>query len=533
MKPGGGANETFLLTAPPGVRTVAFKVTATSGSLSDGELRPLPVLPSRMHLVQSRFVTLRDGQKKELHFEDLAKGGDPTLVNEQMVVTVDAQLFYAVLEALPYLVNYPYECTEQTLNRFVSTGIVSSIFEKYPSVAAMAKELSKRDVRLETWDAADPNRKMTLEESPWLVDARGGQDAGHGLAKVLDPRVAKAEREAAIAKLRKAQTSIGGFPWWPGGPAVALHDRLHPPRPREGDGVRRRGPEGHGPAGLELRREALPRRPPRHDEEGLLLGDADLRQLRRELLPRPVLDGRRAHGGGAEGDPRLLLQALEAALALPQGIPRPDAEADGPREGRAARLRERHGLGEDDRGAGDLLGARGPLLALVQRHDRDAGVRPPDADRALAEGPAARRARPVALPEQEAEPVEVDPRDGRGPLLARPLPEDRGGARDARDDEGDGRRARDGVRVRARQVHREEEPGRHPGAAGRPEDDLDDHRREGGQGLRLRLGRVALLDREAPRGGPGRLLPRLAALLPAREHGKGVGPEAARRRHGR
>ncbi|MBI5446401.1 MAG: hypothetical protein HY900_34950, partial [Deltaproteobacteria bacterium] len=215
---GGGTNETFFLTAPPGVRTVAFKVTATSGSLSDGELRPLPVLPSRMHLVQSRFVTLREGQRKELRFEDLAKGGDSTLINEQMVVTVDAQLFYAVLEALPYLVNYPYECTEQTLNRFVSTGIVSSMFEKYPSVAAMAKEFSKRDVRLETWDAADPNRKMTLEESPWLVDARGGKDAGEGLAKVLDPRVAKAEREAAIAKLRKAQTSLGGFPWWPGGP---------------------------------------------------------------------------------------------------------------------------------------------------------------------------------------------------------------------------------------------------------------------------------------------------------------------------
>lgn len=215
---GGGTNQTFLLTAPPGVRTVAFKVTAASGNLSDGELRPLPVLPSRMHLVQSRFVTLREGQKKEMRFEDLAKGGDPTLINEQMVVTVDAQLFYGVLDALPYLVNFPYECTEQTLNRFVSTGIVSSMFEQYPSVAAMAKELSKRDVRLETWDAADPNRKMTLEESPWLVDARGGKDAGEGLAKVLDPRVAKAEREAALAKLRKAQTSIGGFPWWPGGP---------------------------------------------------------------------------------------------------------------------------------------------------------------------------------------------------------------------------------------------------------------------------------------------------------------------------
>jgi alpha-2-macroglobulin len=36
------------------------------------------------------------------------------LIHDQLVVTVDAQLFYSVLNALPYLVNYPYECTEQT-----------------------------------------------------------------------------------------------------------------------------------------------------------------------------------------------------------------------------------------------------------------------------------------------------------------------------------------------------------------------------------------------------------------------------------
>ena len=35
---------------------------------------------------------------------------------------------------------------------------------------------------------------------------------------MLDPRVAKAEREASLAKLGKAQTASGGFPWWPGGP---------------------------------------------------------------------------------------------------------------------------------------------------------------------------------------------------------------------------------------------------------------------------------------------------------------------------
>ena len=125
---GGGTNLTFPITTPSKVGEIAFKVTATSGDFSDGELRPIPILPGRMHLMQSRFVTLKDQPQRVMRFDDLARNNDPTRINEQMVVTLDAQLFYSVLSALPYLVNYPYECTEQTLNRFVSTGILSSLY---------------------------------------------------------------------------------------------------------------------------------------------------------------------------------------------------------------------------------------------------------------------------------------------------------------------------------------------------------------------------------------------------------------------
>src|SRR5262249_35026354 len=149
---------------------------------------------------------------------DLEKTDDPSRDNEQLVVTLDAQLFYGVLQALPYLVSYPYECSEQTLNRFLSTGILTSVFDRYPAVSRMATEMAKRDTRLETWDAADPNRKMALEETPWLEEAKGGADTKLPLLRVLDPRIAKAERESALAKLTKSQTSLGAFPWWPGGP---------------------------------------------------------------------------------------------------------------------------------------------------------------------------------------------------------------------------------------------------------------------------------------------------------------------------
>lgn len=218
VEPSGSTTLEFPVVAPSRVGEVAFRVTGTAGGYSDGELRPLPVLPGRMHLLQSRFVTLSEADRRVMTFEDLAADDDPTRIDDRLVVTLDTQLFYGVLNALPYLVDYPYECTEQTLNRFLSTGILSSLFDRYPAVAAMAETLSQRDTRLETWNAADPNRKMALEETPWLVQSRGGGVPEEDLVRVLDPRIARAERREALAKLEKAQTSLGGFPWWPGGP---------------------------------------------------------------------------------------------------------------------------------------------------------------------------------------------------------------------------------------------------------------------------------------------------------------------------
>ncbi|MEO8431718.1 MAG: alpha-2-macroglobulin family protein [Acidobacteriota bacterium] len=216
--PGGGTSVTVPLVAPRRPGLYAIRATAASGNVSDGELRPVPVLPARVSLSQSRFAALSGNDRREMAFPDLLRQDDPTRVDEQLVVTVDAQLFDSVLQALPYLVDYPYECTEQTLNRFVSTGVLSSLFRGNASLAKMAERLAARDTRLEAWDAADPNRKMALEETPWLATARGGADTGRDLLRVLDPTVARAQRDAAIEKLRQAQTPGGGFPWWPGGP---------------------------------------------------------------------------------------------------------------------------------------------------------------------------------------------------------------------------------------------------------------------------------------------------------------------------
>jgi len=217
VETGRSADLHFPIHVPRGVRPLAFRVEARAGALSDGELRPLPVLPSRIRLAQSRFATIKNGETRELTFADMTRS-DPTRIDEQLVVTVDGQLFYSLLDALPYLVDYPYECTEQTMNRFVSTGILESLFDRHPAVAKMARELAKRDTRWERFDTADPNRRMALEETPWLREARGGSGEHEELLRVLDPDVARAVRADALAKLERAQLPSGAFPWFPGGP---------------------------------------------------------------------------------------------------------------------------------------------------------------------------------------------------------------------------------------------------------------------------------------------------------------------------
>ncbi len=214
----GGTTLSFAIETPAKVGPIAFKVIARSGDFSDGELRPLPVLPGRIHLAQSRFVTLKDKTRRELHFADMARNDDDSMIHEQMVVTIDAQLFYSVLNALPYLVNYPYECTEQTLNRFVSTGILASMYKDFPAIERMAKKFASRKQQYETWNNNDPNRKMALEETPWLQMAQGGPQRSHPLINVLDPRITRAQRDASLAKLKKIQTANGSFPWFAGGP---------------------------------------------------------------------------------------------------------------------------------------------------------------------------------------------------------------------------------------------------------------------------------------------------------------------------
>lgn len=213
VKPGALQAFSFPITAPEGTGHLDVRAIARAGNLVDAEERKLPLLPSRERLVASTFVALDGTGKQTIAFPEAAKQGELESASFQ----IDPQLALPILKSIPFLVQYPYECTEQVLNRAVPLSVVNALFKKHPSIAEAVKKLPRRKTVTPEWDREDPRRLVELMETPWQAIAKGREAEGGELVDLLDPARVARERARAMKTLLSYQLSDGGFPWFPGG----------------------------------------------------------------------------------------------------------------------------------------------------------------------------------------------------------------------------------------------------------------------------------------------------------------------------
>ena len=213
IKPHSLASFEWRLSIPAGITDYKFRASAAAGELADAEEREIPILPSRERLIDTAFTALYGSETGTV---EIRLKEDPTRINEFMQVQVEPQMMLTVMNALPFLVDYPYECVEQTLNKFVPLAITNAIYEKYPEVKKAVAKLPVREGRTAPWDKDDPKRLVKLMETPWLWESEGRKYCWP-VIDMFDPgRVAKLKEEK-LEKLKKFQLPSGGFPWFEGG----------------------------------------------------------------------------------------------------------------------------------------------------------------------------------------------------------------------------------------------------------------------------------------------------------------------------
>lgn len=171
-----------------------FTLSARAGTETDAMALQLPVIEDGLLQKFAASGRLAPEAKKASLVLRLPDPLDRQ--RTELSVRVDAGPATAVLDALPYLVDYPYGCVEQTMSRFLPAVIVK-------------KTLT--DLGL---DAAQIEQRAFGHEQPEQTRRRE-QSAGIGR---LDEVV-----QRSLARLTDARADRrGGFGWWPGAPKPDL-----------------------------------------------------------------------------------------------------------------------------------------------------------------------------------------------------------------------------------------------------------------------------------------------------------------------
>ncbi|SFW80986.1 MG2 domain-containing protein [Chitinophaga sancti] len=197
--------------------SLLYRVIATAGQFSDGEENAVPVLTNSMLVTETLPLTMRGDGKKAFTFEKLVKSGaSETLQQHALTVEYTGNPTWYAVQALPYLMEFPYECSEQLFNRYYANTLATHIVDKLPGVKAMFEKWKTADTAalLSNLQKNEELKTVLLEETPWVLAAKNEEEQKRNIALLFDLNKMSAEQQKAIEKLRQQQLPNGAFPWF-------------------------------------------------------------------------------------------------------------------------------------------------------------------------------------------------------------------------------------------------------------------------------------------------------------------------------
>ena len=209
------------LSVPDGAKPIIYTTIAATEKMSDGEQGMLPVLSNRVLVTESIPLPIRGNSTKEFELKKLLESGDSkTIRNQSLTVQMTSQpAWYAVL-ALPYLMEYPYDCSEQTFNRLYANSLARHIAQSDPKIQRVFDvwRQVQPDALKSPLEKNEDLKSVMIEETPWLRDAMKESQSRRNVGILFDNNRLDAEVNSAITKLAQMQRQNGMWPWFPGGP---------------------------------------------------------------------------------------------------------------------------------------------------------------------------------------------------------------------------------------------------------------------------------------------------------------------------
>ncbi|MBK9355077.1 MAG: hypothetical protein IPN09_14260 [Bacteroidetes bacterium] len=128
----------WTLDIPFTFKAIDYEIVASAGNYSDGEGATLPVLTNRMLVTESMPLPIRGKQTKSFVFKKLLESQkSTTLKSEKLTLEFTSQPAWYAVQALPYLMEFPYECAEQLFSRYYANTLGTYVANSSPKIKAV------------------------------------------------------------------------------------------------------------------------------------------------------------------------------------------------------------------------------------------------------------------------------------------------------------------------------------------------------------------------------------------------------------
>jgi uncharacterized protein YfaS (alpha-2-macroglobulin family) len=197
-----------------------IKASTTDQAFSDGEGGLLPVLSNRILVTESMPLFTKSNSNKNYRFEKLLNNNSSSLTQQSLTLELTANPVWLVVQAIPYLAEFPYECAEQSFNRYVANSLGAGLLKQHPSIAqTLAQWQSTNSPALLSNLQKNQELKSTLlQETPWVLEAQQETEQKNRIAQLLNRDKLQSEKQKIFQQITDMQRNDGAFSWFKGGP---------------------------------------------------------------------------------------------------------------------------------------------------------------------------------------------------------------------------------------------------------------------------------------------------------------------------
>lgn len=202
-------------------KALVWRIVAKAGNYSDGEENMLPVLTNRMLVTESLPLNIHREGSKTFEFTKLLNSGQSsTLQHQGITVEYTSNPAWYAIQSLPYLMEYPYDCAEQTWNRYYANSLATHTANSSPKIQQVFNQWKIKDTAalMSNLQKNQELKAILLEETPWVLQAKNEAEQKRNIALLFDMVKMSQQLNNSFEKLKQMQSSNGGFVWFSGGP---------------------------------------------------------------------------------------------------------------------------------------------------------------------------------------------------------------------------------------------------------------------------------------------------------------------------